>query len=178
MILIVLAVIALFLFGKGSASVSVSGDGVPGAGVTPLPTPSSIPPTSAVAQTPVINNATGGSLSSALGTAAATPGYYATGNPGYTTQTRPIAPTPVTPRIDRSGAPIERPEHIALVAPPTRTRIARGRVNVPRKTSVNPTGTFNPAIAARPVVVERVGPEVASAPWSKAARPGIRWFSA
>lgn len=163
--LIVAGAALLFLLGKGQVSVSAAG--VPGGGVTPPPPASaSVAPPSVSA--PVIQNATGGSLSAVLGNASAPPNYYASGNPGYNVQTRPVAPVKIPTGPVRSGVPFKDFSQISRVyAPANNVRVSRGRVNVPVKTTTNPTGTFNPVIAARPVVVERVGPEVAAAPWTK-----------
>ena len=167
MILIVLAVVAYLLF-AGKSAPTVSGDGVSGAGITPLPP--TVNPSGLVIpapQTEVIKNATGGSLSAALGSNGAPPSYYVSGNPGYTTQVRPNTGLQNTgSNVVRSGAPFKTFNDI-LPSRQTIPQPSRGTVATPVKSPTNPLGTFKPVIAARPVVVARVGPEVAAAPWTK-----------
>jgi hypothetical protein len=87
---IIVLIIALFLFSKsgGSGSLSIQ------AGTSP-----------------VINNATGGSLSGALGSASQSPSYYSSGNPGYNTQQPPVAPNLIMFKnyITSSPATVQNP---------------------------------------------------------------------
>lgn len=165
MILLALAAVALILF--AGKSTTISGAGVSGAGITPIPTSAPTPLASASPQTPVISNATGGSLSATLGSAPAPPNYYATGNPGYDTQTKPVVSARLSTRIERSGIPFSKFEDILPRRAIVDSTVKRGQINLPVKSAVNPQGTFKPIIAARPVVIRRNGPEVAAAPWSR-----------
>jgi hypothetical protein len=168
MILLALAAVAFLLF-AGKSTAPISGAGISGAGVTPIPAPVSIASATPVEQTPVIKNATGGSLSSALGSKAAPPNYYATGNPGYDTQVRPLTATPISKVVVRSGAPFSKADDLIPARPRIPVAVNRGVVGVPLTSPTNPQGTFKPVIAARPVVTTRVGPEVAAAFWTKVA---------
>lgn len=165
MILLALAVVAFLLF-AGKSPAAIDGAGIPGAGITPIPTATPTPTASASPQTPIIKNATGGSLSAALGTSAAPPNYYASGNPGYDTQLKPaVSNVRFSTRIVRSGVPFT---NVSETLPKVVTQpVNRGTVNVPLRTPTNPLGTLKPIIANRPVVIVRNGPEIAAAPWSR-----------
>jgi hypothetical protein len=109
---IIVLIIALFLFSKsgGSGSLSIQ------AGTSP-----------------VINNATGGSLSGALGSQAQPPSYYSSGNPGYNTQQPPVVQTPIL--VKNPVLKITRPIFGPVYGNGGQPIIATNLINRPENTS-------------------------------------------
>ena len=139
--------------------------------------------------TTVINQATGGSLSNALGNHPKPPSYFQSGQPGYTGPVAPVpviagpsattAPTPTSFSIQPGG--VVTPRGTVPVAPMRQivpaisgTR-ALPPVVVPSRISVynpatNRIAVINPALTQGTVAVSRPGPEVASPFWASRIR--------
>jgi hypothetical protein len=126
-----------------------------------------------VASQSPISNSTGVSLSAALGSKAAPPDYYSSGNPGYNA-------TAATLSVNTQSPVVAGPSATTSPAPPIATPIVRPNPAVPHPVSSSPVmirpaiGTsmppkiINPLLANKPPAVTRNSPEVASAPWTKA----------
>jgi hypothetical protein len=104
------------------------------------------------ATTTVVPNATGGSLSSALGNQGSAPGYYASGNPGYDAYQFP-------------GIPITKGS--SGIAQPVSGRVVTGIFT--SSAPVNPPPAHSGPVGLAPILpirVQTAPPEVASPPWA------------
>jgi hypothetical protein len=103
-----------------------------------------------------INQATGASLSNALGNATAHPSYYSSGNPSYNASPGDMSP-PAVPTESRITAPAATPATL------TPTQISN---NIRAATEANPSAPrLNQPVAIR---TRQTGPEISSAFWTKA----------
>ena len=131
--MIFLVIVLLILLFRGGASISVG-------------------------SSPVIQNATGPSLSAALGNSSAPPNYYATGNPGYNAAPAQQTPTPV----------IAAQSLLPKVAPGVQTYSNPSTTQVSNLQNVAPVQNGAAPIVQPVAIRTRVSaPEVASAPWTR-----------
>lgn len=143
------------------------------------------------ATAPVIQNATGASLSTVLGTSSAPPSNYTSGNPGYNAAPTPppviagpsAVPSPMPVQFaQQSASPIVNPafkggtattvhNNVLMARPIVTGARTQSAIVPPQQIRVfNPATqtvqTLNPAISQGPVNVARNSPEVASPFWT------------
>lgn len=145
-----------------------------------------------VTQSPVINNATGGSLSSALGSATQPPANYASGVPGYYSSIPTPPPVLAGTSAVKSSVPVQFAQQPQPLKPSqlsgtqahnnvvyARPVIANTRAQAPivapsRVRVLNPATqtivTVNPALSQGAISVARNSPEVASPFWTSVIR--------